>query len=127
PRILFETFLSIESGEPNLEITEAGDDEDIDGLKYLEGWDLFDINKTAQKATMSAHADGGVPCVDIKLTKADEYHLGVLLYFFEFACADSGYMAGINPFDQPGVEAYKKRMFELLGKPGYRDSVLSQD
>lgn len=118
PRILFETFLTIESGELALKVPKIGDGESADGLDYLAGRDLDDINKNALEATRIAHSDGGCPNMEIKVKKMDAHHLGELLYFFEYAIAVTGYLAGINPFNQPGVEVYKKKMFELLGKPG---------
>jgi glucose-6-phosphate isomerase len=123
PRIIFETFLTIETAEPSMSIPEATGSGDVDGLSYLEGRDLSEINGLAQKATMVAHADGGCPNIEIITPKLDAYHLGALIYFFEYACAISGYMSGVNPFDQPGVEAYKRNMFALLGKPGYEDAA----
>ncbi len=116
-RILFETFLTVGSGEPSLLVpgdTSNSDDE----LAYLTGKELTHINKLAQDATMQAHAEGGCPNMNITVPKMDPYHLGVLIYFFEYATALSGYLSGVNPFDQPGVEVYKKKMYELLGKPG---------
>jgi len=120
PRVLFETFLSIESGEPKCTVPDIG--ESADGLDYLVGRDLFDVNKTAEEATRIAHAEGGCPNLGIIVRKMDAYHLGALIYFFEYAIAVTGYLAGINPFDQPGVEVYKRKMFELLGKPGFAKS-----
>ena len=80
---------------------------------------MHEINRTAMEATIMAHKDGGVPCMVIEVEKMDEFNLGELVYFFEHACAISGAILGVNPFNQPGVEAYKKNMFKLLGKPGY--------
>lgn len=119
PRILTETFLCVEGGEPSLIVPGTGGGNSADGLDYLEGRELAEINKVAQEATRAAHADGGCPNLGINIPKLDEYHLGVLIYFFEYACAISGYLNEINPFDQPGVEVYKQKMFKLLGKPGY--------
>jgi glucose-6-phosphate isomerase len=107
--------------EPRKDIVIKADKEDLDGLNYLEGMGLDHINKKAFEATMLAHLDGGVPQIAISIPKRDEYVFGKLVYFFEKACAISGYMLGVNPFDQPGVEAYKKNMFALLGKPRYED------
>jgi len=114
-RILMETFLMIDSEEPDLRVP-FGDDRDE--LGYLTERPMTDINAAAHAATASAHRDGGVPNLTIHVPRLDAYHLGALLYFFERACAVSGYLMGINPFDQPGVEAYKSNMFRLLGKPG---------
>ena len=95
------------------------DDQNLDGLNFLGGKRVDDVNKMAELGTMLAHVDGGVPNIKIEINKLDEYTLGALIYFFEKACGISGYMLGVNPFNQPGVEAYKKNMFALLGKPGY--------
>jgi len=121
PRILFETFLAITSNEPSLKVPETGGEDAADGLGYLEGRELSDINRDAQEATRIAHSDGGCPNLGLYLRKMDAYNLGVLIYFFEYACALSGYLNGINPFNQPGVEVYKKKMFTLLGKPGFEN------
>ena len=93
--------------------------EDLDGLNYLAGKTMDFVNESAMKGTMLAHLDGGVPVTRICLDEIDAYSLGELIYFFEYACGVSGYILGVNPFDQPGVESYKKNMFALLGKPGY--------
>jgi len=114
-RNIIETFVIIDGGEPDLRIPQA--DSDLDELGYLAGKTLTEVNTAAYKATALAHRDGGVPNSTIHIKKLDAYTLGALLYFFERACAVSGYLMGINPFDQPGVEAYKKNMFALLGKP----------
>ena len=90
-------------------------------MNFLSGKDLDDVKRTATIATVLAHVDGGVPNILIDLNERSEYTLGELIYFFELACAISGYVLGVNPFDQPGVESYKKNMFALLGKPGYED------
>ncbi len=95
------------------------EDDDADELGYLAGKPLTDINHAAFEATAPAHRDGGVPSMTLTIPTLDAYHLGALLYFFERACGVSGYLLGVNPFDQPGVEAYKKNLFALLGKPGY--------
>ena len=92
--------------------------DDLDGLNYLEGKTLDYINKKAAEGTRMAHTDGGVPNLIIRIPQATPFYLGQLFFFFEKACAISGYILGVNPFDQPGVEAYKKNMFALLGKPG---------
>ena len=116
-RTLFETVVSIDDcGE---DITIKTDADDGDGLNFLAGETMSYINHTASLGTVLAHTDGGVPNLMIKIGKADEEHLGRLIYFFEKACAISGYLLGVNPFDQPGVESYKKNMFALLGKPGF--------
>lgn len=116
-RNLFETLVNIETVEDKI-IIEA-DEADLDGLNFLAGKDLDYVNKMAAAGTILAHTDGGVPNLVINMPKADAFYLGYLFYFFEKACAISGYMMGINPFDQPGVEAYKKNMFALLEKPGF--------
>ncbi len=118
-RNLFETVISIENGGVEFKI--PYDEKNIDGLNFLSGVDLDKVKKTAMQGTLLAHVDGGVPNILIELDARDEYSLGYLIYFFEVACAISGYMLGVNPFNQPGVEAYKKNMFALLGKPGYED------
>ncbi|MBF0522775.1 MAG: glucose-6-phosphate isomerase [Candidatus Omnitrophica bacterium] len=113
-RNLFETFLDIERSEHSVVIPK--EDEDLDGFNIVSDKDLDYVNKQAYKATAAAHFEGGVPNMTLRLMKADEYHLGKLYYFYERAVAISGYLLGVNPFDQPGVEAYKKKMFALLGK-----------
>ena len=115
-RQIIETFLVVDGGEPNLPLP-AGDS--ADELDYLEGKPLAEINHAAYQATSLAHRDGGVPNQTIHLPRLDAYHLGALIYLFERACPISAYLLGVNPFDQPGVEAYKKNMFALLSKPGY--------
>ncbi len=117
-RILFETVLEVESPKDNL-VLEAMEG-DLDGLNYLAGKDMDYVNKQACKGTVMAHRDGGVPNLKVSVEKLDEKSFGALVYFFEKACAISGYMLGVNPFNQPGVEAYKKNMFKLLGKPGVK-------
>ncbi len=116
-RILFETVLNVESSRDELLIGEEA--VDLDGLNYLAGQSVEFVNQSAMKGTMLAHIDGGVPNLVVNIPKQDEYCLGQLFYFFEFAVGVSGYALGINPFDQPGVESYKKNMFALLGKPGF--------
>lgn len=116
-RILFETVMEIEENSSNL--TVPYESEDVDGLKYLEGKSFSEINKIALKATLMAHNDGGVPCLWLKLKKLDEYCLTYLYVFFMVSCGISAYILGVNPFNQPGVEFYKKNMFKLLGKKGY--------
>lgn len=113
-RTLFETVLEIEQPDTDISLTKAADD--LDGLNYLAGKTLDHINKKAAEGTRMAHVDGGVPNMVVRIPEATPYFLGQLFYFFEKACAISGYMLGVNPFDQPGVEAYKKNMFRLLGK-----------
>ena len=119
--MIFETIVNINSSDSDLEV--PYDEANIDGLNFLAGKKLFDLNATAMKATVLAHYDGGVPNVILNLKDRTEYSVGYLIYFFELACAVSGYTLGVNPFDQPGVEAYKKNMFALLGKPGYEETA----
>ncbi len=116
-RIMFETVVTI--GDCGSDIIIEKEDNDGDGLNFLAGKPLSFVNSKAFEGTVLAHTDGGVPNFVIEVDKADEENLGRLIYFFEKACAISGYMLGVNPFDQPGVESYKKNMFALLGKPGY--------
>ena len=115
--LLFETIINIQ--EPKQDVTIPHDNDDLDGLNYLEGKNLAFVNQKAFEGTLKAHEDGNVPCNVIYLDKLDEYNLGYLFYFFMRACAMSAYMLDINPFNQPGVEVYKKNMFHLLGKKGY--------
>lgn len=116
-RTLFETVIDIKDNGSDIIIGEEEDNSD--GLNFLSGKPMSFVNKKAFEGTVLAHTDGGVPNLVISIDKADEEHLGRLIYFFEKACAISGYILGVNPFDQPGVESYKKNMFALLGKPGY--------
>ncbi len=116
-RNLFETVLSIQN--PNSDITINGDDDNLDGLNYLAGKGLDYVNKKAMEGTIKAHVSGDVPNIEISIEKLDELNIGELIYFFEKACAVSGMILGVNPFNQPGVEEYKKNMFKLLEKPGY--------
>lgn len=116
-RFLFETIINIEENPEDLKIKE--EKEDLDGLNYLAGKTLAYINSKAFEGTLLAHIDGGVPCLTINIPEMNAYNLGYLIYFFEKACAVSGYILGVNPFDQPGVESYKKNMFALLGKKGF--------
>ena len=116
-RSIFETVLSVET--PNRELLFPHDDENLDGLNFLEGKRVDQVNKMAELGTRLAHVDGGVPNIRIIIPKLDEYYLGQLIYFFEKACGISGLVQNVNPFNQPGVEAYKKNMFALLDKPGY--------
>ena len=118
-RNLFETVMWVNNPRSEAYIEEA--DEDIDGLNYLAGKSVQFVNSKAYQGTLMAHMDGGTPNIIIEMDAADAYHFGYLVYFFEKACGLSGYMLGVNPFDQPGVEAYKKNMFALLGKPGYEE------
>lgn len=115
--IIFETVLNVEKPQEDLVI--EADDDNLDGLNYLAGKHMDFVNKNAMKGTVLAHVDGGVPNLMINIPEISEFYLGELFYFFEYACAISGYLLGVNPFDQPGVEAYKKNMFALLGKPGF--------
>ncbi len=126
-RIMFETVLNIEACDAELTIEEEA--VDLDGLNYLAGKTVDFVNKNAMNGTVLAHTDGNVPNLRINIPAMDEFSLGQLFYFFEFACGVSGYILGVNPFNQPGVEAYKKNMFALLGKPGYekeRDELLKR-
>ncbi len=116
-RIMFETVLELE--KPPYDLTIEKEPVDLDGLNYLAGKTLDFINKNAMKGTQFAHIDGGVPNLVVRVPEQNEFSLGQLFYFFEFACGLSGYILGVNPFNQPGVEDYKRNMFALLGKPGY--------
>ena len=116
-RILFETVLNVETSREELIINE--EPVDLDGLNYLAGKTVDFINKSAMNGTILAHTDGNVPNLMVTVPQQNEFYLGQLFYFFEFACGVSGYLLGVNPFNQPGVESYKKNMFALLGKPGY--------
>ena len=118
-RNLFETVISV--NDPGAEFVIPNDEANVDGLNFISGKKLDYVNKTAMLATLIAHNDGGVPNMLIELKDRSAYTFGYLVYFFELACAVSGYMLGVNPFNQPGVEAYKKNMFALLGKPGYEE------
>lgn len=120
-RTLFETVVSVAS--PDREVRIPTDAADLDGLNFLAGKRVDEVNKMAELGTMLAHVDGGVPNIQIVLPKLNEYFLGQLIQFFEVACGLSGYTLGVNPFDQPGVEAYKKNMFALLEKPGYEEAT----
>lgn len=120
-RILFETVLSVEESDHEILVPE--DKANLDTLNYLKGKKVDHVNKMAELGTTLAHIDGGVPNLRISIPRLDEYNLGGLLYFFEIACGISGYTLGINPFNQPGVEAYKKNMFALLGKPGFEEET----
>jgi glucose-6-phosphate isomerase len=126
-RIMFETVLNVE--EPAAEILLKEEEIDTDGMNYLAGKNVDFVNKSAMNGTILAHTDGNVPNLMVRIPKQDEYSLGQLFYFFEYACGISGYVLGVNPFNQPGVESYKKNMFALLGKPGYekeREALLKR-
>ncbi len=116
-RLMMETMIRVR--KPNTTVSIPTDDKNLDGINYLTNKSLTEINDCASEGTIKAHVDGGVPVVEITVDRIDEYTLGQLIYFFEFACGVSGYTLGVNPFDQPGVEAYKRNMFHLLGKPGF--------
>ena len=116
-RLMMETMIRVR--KPNATVTIPTDAKNLDGINYLTDKSLTQINDCASEGTIQAHVDGGVPVVEITVDRIDEYTLGQLIYFFEFACGVSGYTLGVNPFDQPGVEAYKRNMFHLLGKPGF--------
>ena len=116
-RTIFETVISIE--QPNKKMLFPEDEENLDGLNFLAGKRVDDVNKMAELGTRLAHVDGGVPNIRISVPELNEYYLGQLIYFFEIGCGISGNVLGVNPFNQPGVEAYKKNMFALLDKPGY--------
>lgn len=126
-RILFETVINVEHPRKDVELKEEASD--LDGLNYLAGKTMDFVNKQAFQGTILAHVDGGVPNVVINLPAINAYHMGQLIYFFEKACGISGYLLGVNPFDQPGVEEYKKNMFALLGKKGFealRETLLAR-
>ena len=118
-RNIFETVINIE--EPNSDITIKPDEDNLDGMNFVAGKNLSYVNKKAMEGTVEAHVAGGVPNIIISMEKLDEQTIGHLIYFFELACAVSGNILGVNPFNQPGVEEYKKNMFRLLGKPGYEN------
>ncbi|MFZ0445986.1 MAG: glucose-6-phosphate isomerase [Bacillus sp. (in: firmicutes)] len=118
-RILFETVIKVDKPKHELTINEI--EKDLDGLNYLAGKSIDFVNNKAFEGTLLAHTDGGVPNLIVNIPQLDEYTFGYLVYFFEKACAMSGYLLGVNPFDQPGVEAYKTNMFALLGKPGFEE------
>ncbi len=124
-RNLFETVISVRNTGSTQLI--PNDPENIDGLNFLSGKDLNYVNDMAQQGTLFAHVDGGVPNILLELEERSAHALGYMIYFFEKACAISGYLLGVNPFDQPGVEAYKKNMFALLGKPGYEEQKAALD
>ena len=118
-RVLFETVIKVEKAKYEIEIEK--DDKDLDGLNFLAGKTMDFVNKQAFQGTVLAHNDGGVPNMVLSVPELTPYYFGYMVYFFEKACGISGYLLGVNPFDQPGVEAYKKNMFALLGKPGYEE------
>ena len=118
-RTIFETVISIENPEHTLQV--PSDSENLDGLNFLAGKRVDEVNKMAELGTQLAHVDGGVPNMRLIVPELNEYYLGEIIYFFEKACGISGYLLGVNPFNQPGVEAYKKNMFALLNKPGYEE------
>lgn len=122
-RTMFETVISLE--DPGKAVVIPEDAENVDGLGFLAGKPLTYVNETAMKGTLLAHVDGGVPNILLTLRDRSARSLGYMIYFFELACAISGYLLGVNPFNQPGVEAYKKNMFALLGKPGYEEMTAS--
>lgn len=116
-RTIYETVISVE--QPNHQMLFPNDEENLDGLNFLAGKRVDEVNKMAELGTRLAHVDGGVPNIRVSMPVLNEYYIGQLIYFFEIACGISGNMLGVNPFNQPGVEAYKKNMFALLNKPGY--------
>ncbi|GAB3064634.1 glucose-6-phosphate isomerase [Salinicoccus sesuvii] len=118
-RMLMETVINVET--PLSDVTIEAEEQDLDGLNYLEGMTVDEVNHQAMRGTVLAHVDGGVPNMIVTVPKLDAYTFGYMAYFFELACAMSGYLLGVNPFNQPGVEAYKQNMFALLGKSGYED------
>ena len=120
-RTLFETIISVVS--PKYDVRVGADEDNLDGLNYLAGKRLHEINKMAELGVQIAHVDGGVPNLRVEIPAIDERSLGALIYFFEKACGISGYMLGVNPFNQPGVEDYKRNMFALLEKPGYEEQT----
>ncbi|UBM62280.1 glucose-6-phosphate isomerase [Candidatus Sulfidibacterium hydrothermale] len=120
-RILFETVLSVERPKHNLVV--PAEEANLDKLNYIAGKRIHEVNRMAELGTALAHVDGGVPNLKVTLPEINETTLGELIYFYEMACAVSGYLLGINPFDQPGVEAYKRNMFALLGKPGFEEET----
>lgn len=122
-RVIFETVLSVETSKATLTI--PIDPDDGDGLNFLAGKDLHYVNQMAETGTMLAHQDGGIPIIRLLIPEINPYHIGELLYFFEFGCGLSAYLLEVNPFDQPGVEAYKKNMFALLRKPGFEEETLT--
>jgi glucose-6-phosphate isomerase len=120
-RNIFETVISVKKTRHRLLVPE--DEANADRLNYLAGRNIDQVNSMAELGTLIAHVDGGVPNIRLEVPEVNEYYLGQLIYFFEMSCAVSGYILGVNPFDQPGVEAYKKNMFALLGKPGFESET----
>ncbi|MDD6032911.1 MAG: glucose-6-phosphate isomerase [Oscillospiraceae bacterium] len=118
-KILFETFVDIK--KPKQDFFIENDAANFDGLNFLSNQEMSKVNGTVMDATILAHTEGGVPCAVLEMPEITEHEVGYMIYFFEKTCAISGYLLGVNPFDQPGVESYKKNMFALLGKPGYED------
>ena len=116
-RVMFETIVNVEKS--NRSVVIGSDPQNLDQLNYLAGQHVEHCNAMAQLGTKLAHIDGGVPQIEISIERIDAYNLGGLFYFFEYACGVSAYILGVNPFNQPGVEAYKKNMFALLKKPGF--------
>ena len=120
-RVLFETVISVKKSKNTVIV--PSDEDNLDKLNYLSGKRVNEVNKMAELGTLLAHLDGGVPNIKVEIDTLDEYNMGQLIYFFEISCALSGYTLRINPFDQPGVEAYKKNMFALLEKPGFEEET----
>ena len=120
-RNIFETVVSVRT--PARKVVIPTDADNLDSLNFLAGKRVDEVNKMAELGTLIAHTDGGVPNIRVEVPELNEYYLGQLIYFFEKACGISGYVLGVNPFNQPGVEAYKKNMFALLEKPGYEEST----
>jgi glucose-6-phosphate isomerase len=118
-KVMFETVVDIKT--PKKDLFLESDSENLDGLNFLTNQNMSVVNRKAFEGTILAHTDGGVPNIILELDGTDEFNYGYMVYFFEKACAVSGYTLGVNPFNQPGVESYKKNMFALLGKPGYED------
>ncbi|MCF8331395.1 MAG: glucose-6-phosphate isomerase [Bacteroidales bacterium] len=120
-RILFETVVHVDNPKRKMQVPDDG--HNLDKLNYLAGKNIHSINHKAETGTILAHVDGGIPVIQLSIPEINEYYLGQLIFFFEYACALSGYLLGVNPFDQPGVEAYKNNMFALLSKPGYEEQT----
>ena len=118
-RVMFETVVNIEKS--NRETVIGSDEQNLDQLNYLAGKHVEHCNAMAMLGTKLAHIDGGVPQIEVSIERINEFNIGGLFYFFEFACGVSAYLLGVNPFNQPGVEAYKKNMFALLNKPGFEE------
>jgi glucose-6-phosphate isomerase len=118
-RTIFETVISVEKPEREIKINK--EESNLDGLNFLAGKDISYVNKMAMEGTMLAHVEGGVPNIRVTVPEISAFTYGYMVYFFELACGISAYTLGVNPFDQPGVESYKKNMFALLGKPGYEE------